>query len=192
MLVRAYLALMWREMARIGSKLVNHGLVESNFGNISVRKGNNLLITRTGCCLDEISEETVVEVPIDRNSLLDKLASSETAVHRQIYRNTDAGAIVHAHCPYSVTLSLLQEHGNISPIDSEGVLFLGDVPIVKGKIGSEELAESASSTLLNHHGIIVYSHGTIAIGKNLDEAYIFTTQIEHSCKIRYLYDLARK
>lgn len=192
MLACAYIAFMWLEMARIGSKLVNHGLVESNFGNISVRKGENLMITRTGCCLDEITEETVVEVPIDRNSLLDKIASSETAVHRQIYRNTDAGAIVHAHCPYSVTLSLLQEEGSISPIDSEGVLFLGDVPIIKGKIGSEELAEAASWALSNHHGAIVYSHGTIAIGKNLDEAYVFTTQIEHSSKIRYLYDLARK
>ncbi|MDK2892889.1 aldolase [Methanohalophilus sp.] len=183
---------MWHEMARIGSKLVNHGLVESNFGNISVRKGENFIITRTGCFLDEITEDTVVEVPIDRNSFLDKIASSETIVHRQIYRNTDAGAIIHAHCPYSVILSLLQKDSSISPIDSEGVLFLGNVPIIRGNIGSEELAEAASRALLNHHGAIIYSHGTIAIGKDLDEAYVFTTQIEHSCKIRYFYDLARK
>jgi L-fuculose-phosphate aldolase len=151
-----------------------------------------MIITRSGCCLDEITEETIVEVPIFRKSMLDKIASSETAVHRHIYRNTDAGAIVHAHCPYSVTLSLLQENGDISPIDSEGVLFLGTVPIIRGGIGSDDLAYAASEVLLKHHGTIIYGHGTIAIGRNLDEAYIFTTQIEHSCKIRYLYDLACK
>lgn len=187
-----YVTHMWHEMMRIGSKLVNHGLVESHFGNISVRKGDNMVITRSGSCLDEISEDSVVEVPIGRTSTLDKIASSETAVHRSIYQNTGAEAIIHAHCPYSVTLSLLQEEGKISPIDSEGMIFLGDIPIIRGSIGSSQLAKAAAKALAEHHGAIVYSHGTIAIGKNLDEAYIYTTQIEHSCQIRYLYDLARK
>ena len=53
---------MWREISRIGKKLVENGLVESHFGNTSVRIGSRMLITRSGCALDEITEDSVVEV----------------------------------------------------------------------------------------------------------------------------------
>ena len=138
---------MWHEISRIGKKLVANGLVESHFGNISVRIGNRMLITRSGCALDEITEDNVVEVRIDSSSPLDMIASSEAIVHRAIYSKTPALAIVHAHCPFAVTLSLLEEGDNITPADSEGQYFLGEVPIVKGGIGSDELAENLASSL---------------------------------------------
>ncbi|MCD4703574.1 MAG: aldolase [Methanosarcinaceae archaeon] len=183
---------MWREMSRFGNKLVKYGLVESHFGNISVRIGDRILITKSGCALDEIDEQGVIEVPFDRTSQLDKIASSETAVHRAIYQNTSAHAIIHAHCPFSVTESLLAETDMIVPLDSEGKLFLREIPIVKGGIGTVELADGAVKGFTDHNGIIVHGHGTIALGATLDEAYVITTQLEHSCKIKYWYDLARK
>ncbi len=183
---------MWREISRIGKKLVENGLVESHFGNISVRVGNRMLITRSGCALDEITQGGVVEVSLDESCALDMIASSETIVHRAIYRNTPALAIVHAHCPFAVTLSLLAEDDIITPADSEGQYFLGEVPIVKGGIGSNELAQNLATSLASHKTSIIYSHGTFTIGKILDEAYILTTQVEHSCKIKYWYDLAKK
>ncbi len=184
--------IMWREISRIGKKLVDTGLVESHFGNISVRIGSRMLITRSGCALDEITEDGVVEIVLDGTCALDMIASSEAIVHRAIYRNTPALAIVHAHCPFAVTLSLLAENDMIEPADSEGQYFLGQIPVVMGGIGSDELADNLSSALASHRAAIVYSHGTFAIGRVLDEAYVMTTQVEHSCKIRYWYDLARK
>ncbi|MEZ5334927.1 MAG: aldolase [Methanolobus sp.] len=183
---------MWREISRIGKKLVENGLVESHFGNISVRIGSRMLITRSGCALDEITEDSVVEVNINDSCPLDVIASSETIVHRAIYRNTPALAIVHAHCPFAVTLSLLAEDASITPADSEGQYFLGKIPVVKGGIGSDELARNLAEALASHKTAIIYSHGTFATGKVLDEAYVLTTQVEHSCKIKYWYDLARK
>ncbi|UGV40761.1 aldolase [Methanococcoides orientis] len=183
---------MWQEMAKYGKKLVDHGLVESNFGNISVRIADKMIITRSGAALDEITENSVVEVPIERTSELDKVASTETIVHRAIYRNTTALAILHAHCPYSVTQTLLADSDNIIPLDSEGIHFLHEIPIFKGMMGTAELAEGAAEALSEHRGAIAYSHGTFAIGKTLTDAYIITTQIEHSCRIKYLVDLAKK
>ncbi|SFM88074.1 aldolase [Methanolobus profundi] len=183
---------MWREISRIGKKLVENGLVESHFGNISVRVGDRMLITRSGCALDEITEDMVVEVSVDGSCALDMIASSETVVHRAIYSNTPALAIVHAHCPFAVTLSLLEESESITPADSEGQYFLGEVPIVKGGIGSDELAQNLAAALASHKTAIIYSHGTFATGKVLEEAYVLTTQVEHSCKIKYWYDLAKK
>ena len=183
---------MWHEISRIGKKLVDTGLVESHFGNISVRVGSKMLITRSGSALDEITEDSVVEIGLEGNCALDMIASSEAIVHRTIYKNTPALAIVHAHCPFAVTLSLLAEGGIIEPADSEGQYFLGEIPIVRGGIGSDELASNVSAALATHKAAVVYSHGTFAIGRVLDEAYVMTTQVEHSCKIKYWYDLARK
>ncbi|WP_367279134.1 aldolase [Methanosarcina sp.] len=182
---------MWQEMAKYGRKLVGHGLVESNFGNISVRAGDKMLITRSGTALDEITVDNVVEVEIQDTSSLDIIASSETVVHREIYRKTSALAIIHAHCSYAVVESLLAGAGEvIVPVDSEGQYFLGNIPVVGGGIGSRELAENLADALSEHRGAVVYSHGTFAIGRTLGEAYIVTTQLEHSCRVKYLYELA--
>ncbi len=180
---------MWQEIAKHGCKLVEHGLVESNFGNISIRAGDKMLITRTGAALDEITENSVVEVDTQGVSSLDIIASSEAVVHREIYRRTPALAIIHVHCQYAVVESLLAgPTGVIVPVDSEGQYFLGDIPVVGGGIGSHELADNLADALSRHRGAIVYSHGTFAIGRTLGEAYVVTTQIEHSCKIKYLYE----
>ncbi len=188
--------IMWQEISKIGKKLVDHGLVESHFGNISVRIGNKMLITRSGSALDEITENSVVEVELEGTSGLDMIASSEAIVHREIYKNTSALAIIHAHCQFAVTLSLLADFESdsdfIVPVDSEGQYFLHEVPIVKGGIGTPQLAKNTARALAEHKGAIIYSHGTFATGKILEEAYVVTTQIEHSCAIKYRYDMARK
>ena len=188
--------IMWQEISKIGKKLVDHGLVESHFGNISVRIGNKMLITRSGSALDEITENSVVEVELEGTSGLDLIASSEAIVHRAIYKDTSALAIIHAHCQFAVTLSLLadfdSDSDSIVPVDSEGQYFLHEVPIVKGGIGTPELAKNTARALAEHKGAIIYSHGTFATGKILEEAYVVTTQIEHSCAIKYRYDMAMK
>jgi len=182
---------MWQEIAKYGRKLVEHGLVESHFGNISVRIGDRILITRSGTALDEITRDNVVEVGLKDTSSLDVIASSETVVHREIYRQTQALAIIHAHCPYAVVESLLVGAGGIiEPADSEGQYFLGKIPVVEGGIGSSKLAINTARALSVSKGAIIYGHGTFAAGKTLEEAYILTTQIEHSCKVKYLYELA--
>lgn len=183
---------MWHEIAKFGKKLVHYGLVESHFGNISISTGSKMLITRSGFALDEINENSVVEVDIDKPSSLDIIASSESLVHRTVYQNTSALAIIHAHSPFAVIESLLAGRDMIIPIDSEGQYFLHEIPIVNGGTGTPELAKNTSDALRDHKGVIVFSHGTFAIGKILEEAYVITTQIEHSCKLKYYYDLAKK
>ena len=179
---------MWREIARFGKKLVGQGLVESHFGNISVRTGGGMLITKSGSALDEITEDSVVEIPIEGTSSMDRVASSEAIVHRAIYMSTPALAIIHAHCPYSVIESLIED-SRVVPLDSEGICFLHEIPIVTGGIGTPELAENAASGLSEHKGVIIRGHGTIATGMVLDEAYGVTAQIEHSCMVKYHVDL---
>ena len=183
---------MWQEVAKFGKMLVDHELVESRFGNISIRTGSQMLITKTGSSLDGIDENSVVEVDIDKPSGIDAIASTESIVHRAIYKNTRALAVIHAHPSFAVIESLLAAEDMITPLDIEGRHFLHDIPVVRGDSGTDELAKNTAEALKNHIGVIVFSHGTFAVGMNLEDAYIVTTLIEHSCKLRYYYELAKK
>ena len=100
-----------------------------------------MLITKTGVPLDEINKNSVVELDIDKPSNLDPIASSETIVHRTIYKNTPALSIIHAHPFFSVIESMLVENETIVPINIEGEYFLHEIPVVKGATGSPELAD---------------------------------------------------
>ncbi|MFZ3168899.1 MAG: aldolase [Candidatus Methanoperedens sp.] len=181
-----------RDFTKFGKKLVDSGLVESQFGNISIRNGDKMLITRTGVHLDEINKNSVVELDIDKSSNLDTIASSETIVHRTIYKNTPALTIIHAHPFFSVIESMLVENETIVPINIEGEYFLQEIPVVKGATGSPGLADKTSQALRAHKGVIVFGHGTFSAGKTLEEAYFITALVEQSCKMKYYLDMAKR
>lgn len=183
---------MWQSIVKFGKKLVEYGLVESQFGNISIRRDDKMLITKSGIPLDELNRNSIVEVGIDEPSDLDRVASSETIVHRNIYKNTPALAIIHAHPMFAVIESMLLEKETIVPINIEGEYFLHEIPVVKGAAGTPELAECTAHALADHKGAIVFGHGTFAIGKTLEEAYFVTALIEQSCKMKYYFDLAKR
>lgn len=179
------MSLAWQEIARFGKKLVFSGLTSSRFGNISLLREDRIFITCTGSMLDELDEGMVVEVDLSRPCNLDKIASSETCVHRAIYQSTENLAIIHTHSPYAVALSLHEQRA-IEPMDSEGLLFLGTMPIVEGRIGTAELANSASIALQNHKACIARGHGVFAAGNSLPDAYTAACMAEHSAQVRYL------
>jgi len=183
---------MWQNIAKFGKKLVEQGLVESQFGNISIRSDDKMLITKSGVPLDELNENSIVEVGIDEPSDLDRVASSEAIVHRNIYKYTPALAIIHAHPMFAVIESMLHEKETIVPINIEGEYFLHEIPVVKGDSGTCELAEFTANALAVHKGAIVFGHGTFAFGKTLGEAYFVTALIEQSCKMKYYFDLAKR
>ena len=174
---------------KFGRDLFIININASHSGNISVRSGNKIYITRTGCMLGDIREGDLVIEDIDSEST--GIASREIIVHRSIYRNTDARAIIHSHPPYTVVMSMLENE--ITPIDSEGNFFLKNVPVFETQktIGSEEVAEKIPVFLKKHGKIAVLKyHGSFAIGENLEEAFLWTTTLEKSSQIAYLVKAA--
>lgn len=166
------------EFERIGKRLFAEHLVGGNFGNISIRHTNaGFYIKRTGAYLDTSAEPVLV--PLDGD--VPPEASSEYRVHREVYRKTLYAAIVHAHPPAAVALSLVQDE--IRPEDSEGIMFCPVIPIVSGDPGSQAIADAVSTALAGSKLVIVRGHGTFAAGKTLDEAYIFTSLCEHACRV---------
>ena len=169
------------EFERIGKRLFTEHLVGGNFGNISARKGDEgFFIKRTGAYLDVAGE--LVFVPLQGDAPHD--ASSEYRVHREVYRNTNHKAIVHAHPPCAVAVSLVMDE--VVPEDSEGEMLCPNIPVVQGAPGSQEIAENVARALSSSKLVIARGHGTFAAGKTLDEAYVYTSLAEHSCRVLIL------
>ena len=184
-------------VARIGKKAVSEGLVNANFGNLSVRVGSKMLISRSGAFLDELHKGNLVEVRIEEEgneagSGEESGASSEAIVHREIYKRTEAKAILHTHSPFAVSISLLLGEGAVvKPMDVEGTLLLGEIPVVGGAPGSIELASNLASALKSHRAAIAHAHGCFAVGSTIEEAFVVASAVEHACKVKFLCEFRR-
>lgn len=169
-----------------GNVLYREGLVNSHAGNISIRHKDSIYITKTGAMLGFLTGEDIIEVPVYDKSQQDKKASSELIVHRAIYQKTDYKAIIHAHPINAVALSFKLKDVFV-PIDNEGKLFLGGVPIIEVEhpSGSPELAEALSDFFKNSdkNVVIVKKHGSFVAYKDLNYALKLTSDLEFCAKI---------
>jgi L-fuculose-phosphate aldolase len=177
--------MMHKEFQRVGKDLFLAGINSSHSGNLSVRHGDRVVITRRGSMLGHLEDPDLIETGIEKNDSNITLASTEIRVHRGIYRNTSALAIVHAHPIYATALSLLEDE--IIPIDSEGAYLLHKIPVigVEHTIGSKEVEEKLPELLKEYKVVMIRGHGSFAVGQVLEEAYQWTSALEHVCKIIY-------
>jgi L-fuculose-phosphate aldolase len=168
------------DLARVGRRVLAEGLVSGNFGNASLRSRGGFLVKRSGAYLDDPGP--LVFVPLEGD--IPSEASRESPVHRAIYLETRHQAVLHAHPPFAVTLSLSRKE--IVPVDPEGLLLCPAIPVVAGAPGSQKLGDRVAEGLLHGRIVIARGHGTFAAGKDLEEAYLVTSAAEHACKILYL------
>ncbi len=177
---------MIRDFQRIGRDLFLAGLNSSHSGNLSVRLGDRVVITRRGSMLGHLEEQDLIETGLHKNDAHITLASTEIGVHRAIFKGTAALAIVHAHPVYATALSLIDNE--IIPIDSEGQYLLHKIPVlgVEHTVGSQEVAAKLPELLKEYKIVMVRGHGSFAVGQLLEEAYQWTSSLENICKIIYL------
>ncbi|TCK03438.1 class II aldolase/adducin family protein [Phorcysia thermohydrogeniphila] len=181
------------ELVKIGRIVFEAGLTDSHGGNISIRCGNYIVIKKSGKMLGYLTPEDFVVTTLEENEELDRFASIELKVHRAIYRELpEVKAILHAHSPYTVACSLLFD--SIVPIDSEGKLLLGEVPVLSAQevVSSDEVAKKIPELLKTSPAAIIKSHGPFTIGRTPEEALKYLSALENSCKILSIFRALNK
>jgi L-fuculose-phosphate aldolase len=173
------------QFQNVGRDLCAHGLI-SYAGNLSIRLGDRLVITRRGSNLNCLEENDLIETGIDKNDRCTPLASVELPVHRAIYQETSALAIVHAHPPHAVALSLMETE--IVPLCGEGSPQLERVPVLgwRMKVKPGGLADIIAQALKESRIVMIHGHGSFATGQLLQEALNYTTMLEESSKVSCL------
>jgi L-fuculose-phosphate aldolase len=182
----------YSDFEKYGRMLWEHRLIHMTSGNMSLRKGSVIYVTRTGSLLGSLSSSDIVSVNLD-NPNRDKGASSETPVHRAIYiANPGVGSVVHAHPPYATALSW--DTTAIQPVDSDS-LYIPEIPVLAecpyGE-GSACIAEHFPKILASHHVAMIRGHGAFSVGKDLREATARISMMENQCRLLFFRGLLEK
>lgn len=165
--------------------LYEKGFVVATEGNVSVRiSPDRILITPTNTNKSLIKESQVVTIDGRGKKISGKgMPSAEFALHTEVYRlRPDVRAIIHAHPPNAVALTLAGiELGNTLP---EIIIALGKVPIAKYATATTyALAKSISKLIKKHNAIILALHGSLTVGKNLREAFENLERVEWASEV---------
>ncbi len=169
-----------------GELLYRKGLIAGRDGNISIRTGpDTLLITASGVHKGLMEARHLIEMDFDGRILSGSMQpSSETMLHVETYRKVpEAGAIIHAHAPWSIAASLSHDFIDLSML-AEGMLLFGKVEVVPlREPGSEELAHMSSDAATRSSVHILKAHGVAAWGKDLMDAFCMVEALEQNIRI---------
>ena len=163
--------------------LVNEGLTEGTF-SLSCRADNNLILVNGKISPSLISRETILTYTLGEKPVGGK-------AHAAIYKaREDVNAIVHAHPPHAIALSTVEE--KIIPIHNYGVIFHNKLKIYKshGQVKTAERGEAIADLLGDGRAILQKGHGTLVVGKDLEEAILATIFLEEAARIQILAKIA--
>ena len=175
--------LIYEMFCEIGRDLYEGNMISSHGGNLSIRLGDRVIIKRRGAQLGRLKQHDLIETRLDKNDSGVALASTELLVHRTVYLNTPALAIVHCHPRTAIAFSL--SRNELVPIDNEASYLLKKIPVVTEEFasGTPQMANKVAEALKNYKIIMLRGHGSFSIGQTLDEAFFWSSTLEEACQI---------
>lgn len=179
-----------RDMMRWGKLLFERRLISGWGGNLSCHAdGKGFLITGQHAPLGFLTPKDLVRLD-DHGKAVTKgqHASSETPMHMAVYAGTDAQAIVHVHPPMVLAFSLT--HESFAPVSFEEKYTIGEVPIIPQDTPTVTQPEKVVSELKYHPVVIIKGHGTVAIGKNFQDAFLLTDLLEEAVHCQFFKERA--
>lgn len=173
------------QVAAAAARLAAAGLVHGTAGNISLRVGEHVVMTPTGCVLGALRADDVTVVDLDGHVVVrgGLAATSEAGLHLGIHRRPDPpAAIVHTHAPVATALGCVLDE--LPCVHYEMVALGGPVRVAPYfTFGTPELAAAVLEALDGRAAAILANHGTVAIGPDLDAAVAATETLEWSAEL---------
>lgn len=173
------------EVLKANLLLPKYGLVTFTWGNVSAidRTRGLVVIKPSGVEYDSMTAEDMVVVDLDGKRVEGKWkSSSDTPTHVALYKAfPECGGIVHTHSRWATTFA---QAGLAIPAmgTTHADYFYGDIPCTRkmtaeeirgeyeketGKVIIETFADLDPAAI---PGVVVYSHGPFAWGKDAHEA----------------------
>ena len=161
-----------------GKAMVSAGLVDSFFGNISLRKGARVFISQTGSSLDEL-EGRIDCAAMDGSSTCEITSSSELCAHVRIYELTGSRVILHGHPRFSVIMSMAG-----GPLAFGETRRVGKIPVVAGEVGAgaKGLMHTVPEAMREGKAALVSGRGTfVGSSSSFRDAFERLAGIEKMC-----------
>ncbi|MBF0363347.1 MAG: class II aldolase/adducin family protein [Oligoflexia bacterium] len=182
-----------QEITYFSHKLDAKGFVANHDGNITVRFNDNFLATPTAISKGRMRDDWVITLDKEGKKIAGPGTGkpfSEIKLHLKAYqvRSEEAKAVVHAHPPFSTMRGLLGTA--ITPHLPEAIISIGNyIPVVAMSLpGSDEQLRGVERALAQADVIMMAGNGVLAIGENIEQAYLRLELVEHMAKINYYLD----
>jgi L-fuculose-phosphate aldolase len=177
-----------RDIVKICRRMYDRGYVVATEGNVSVRLASgDILVTGARVRKREITARDLVRVTPGGGFAGPRRPSSETALHRLIYRKrADVRAVVHAHPPCCTAFALARK---AFPADTipEVLVEFGKVPLVPFAVPSTgDLSRAITPFVMKSDFFLLANHGVVSCGRDLEEAYDLVERAEHAARVLLL------
>jgi len=177
------------KLAEVCKLLYDRNLTVSAGGNMSLRLNEKeFIITPTGRNKGLLRPDEMVLMNIGGKILSDGKPSVERAFHIALFKaNPETNSVIHCHPLYCTALAVKGERIK-SALTPEGVLLLGDVPMIGYFTpGSKKLAEAVAENS-SHRAMLMARHGAITQGRTIEEAFNRMEELEFQAKLQILTD----
>jgi L-fuculose-phosphate aldolase len=182
------------EIVRIGQLMHARGLLCGFEGNLSARLDDErLLMTPSGLHKGLMREEQLLVVDLEGRIVVESEATrglrptSELPMHLEAYRRRpDVRAVVHAHPPITVALSIAGVAMD-TPLLPEVIVLLGLIPTTDYAMSSSDEGAAAIRRLIaDHDALILQRHGTLTVGTTLTVAFMRLETVEQNARIHFM------
>lgn len=168
--------------------LFERGLTHGSTGNISVRLGEDWLITPTGSSFGTLDPARITKLDADGRLLAGDPPSKEASLHEAMYQErAGAVAVVHLHSVYSVAASVLADVDPadvLPPLTAYYVMRIGSLPLVPYfSPGDRNLAEAVRGFAGRHHAVLLANHGPVVAGSSLSAATDAVEELEATARL---------
>ncbi|TCW35010.1 L-fuculose-phosphate aldolase [Thermohydrogenium kirishiense] len=183
-----------KQICEIGKRIYMNGFVAANDGNITVRIGENEIITTpTGVSKGFMTPDMLLNINLNGEVLKssgDYKPSTEIKMHLRVYKERpDVKSVIHAHPPFGTSFAIVGIPLT-KPIMPEAVISLGCVPIAEyGTPSTEELPDAVSKYLQNYDALLLENHGALTYGPDLISAYYKMESLEFYAKLTFISTL---
>ena len=181
-------------LAEVVRRLAALGLSPGGSGNASIRFGDRILITATGGSFARTTPDSLAVVDLDGRPLDarddEPRPSKEVPLHVAVYQERpEVSAIVHVHSPFATALAALAMPGTeaLEPHTPYAVMRLGGLPVAPyARPGSADLGDSIREVIRRSDVALLGSHGSIAVGRSLDDAADLAEEAEAAAQVALL------
>ena len=171
-----------------GRSLFERGLSAGSSGNLSVRLGDDWLLTPTNASLGRLDPARIAKLDREGRHVSGDLPSKEAFLHHAVYRaRPAAAAIVHLHSTHSAAVSCmccLNHEDCIPPLTPYFVMKIGRLPLVPyHRPGDPAVATAIAALAVRHGAMLLANHGPVVSGTSLEAAVNAAEELEETAKL---------
>lgn len=176
------------EFVECAHKVGAAGLTVCSSGNLSIRHGDEVLVSGTGSWVPDLTPDKVSVLKFSDGTVLNGVKPSmESVFHLGVLRERDpeVNCVLHFQSPYATIVACMKKRPSNFNFTAECPIHVGrEIPMIPYfRPGSPELASHVIAAMKEHDSVMLLKHGQVVCGKDFRQAFERAMFFEMACRI---------